>query len=188
MRLFYYKIPNMNNFDKNWKNASKSIFRLEGLAEYRLAEEVELIEKWKRGEMNPNSNPYWQKWIKSLKSAKDKGITVQRVRVAKEPLPDYIKFEIDLWQKFSTKSGEEIYFIGVAEYQEIIASLGFNPKDFWLFDDNNLLIFNYDKAGKFSGEILIADGGMIKRYSGLKTKLLQKATPMASFVKNIKTE
>lgn len=175
----------MNNFDKNWRSAKKDIFRLEGRAEYRIPGEQASFADWKKGEFDMAKNDQWQKWIGLLKSTTGKGIVIKRVRVAPNPLPDYIKFEIDLWQKYSAKNGEEILFIGTNEYRAIIAEYGFNTKDFYLFDDEKLLILNYDKSGQTAGEILITDGGMVKRYSDLKNKLLQKAVPLAAFVKKL---
>lgn len=172
----------MNNFDKNWRSAKKSIFRLEGRAEYRLPEDQENFAKWKKGETDLSADKEWQK---SLKNAKTKGIAVQRVRVVQNPLPDYIKFQINVWQKNHTKSVEELFFLNDDDYKEIIAGLGFNPKDFWLFDDEKLLILNFGTAGQFTGEILIADQGMAKRYSDLKIKLLQRSTPMELFIKKM---
>lgn len=178
----------MNNFDKNWRSAKKSIFRLEGRAEYRVPEEQESLKKWKQGELDLGKDKELQKWLGSLKSAKKRGIVIQRVRVVPKSLPEYIKFQIDVWQKYSSKNGEEFFFLNESDYQEIIAGLGFNPKDFWLFDDQGLLIVNYSPTGQFTGDILIADGGMAKRYCDLKAKLLQKSVPLASFVKSMKTE
>jgi len=177
----------MNNFDKNWRNAKKNIFRLEGRPEYKVASEQEDIANWKKGELNLGANKEWQKWMELLKSAKTRGVVTQRVRVAPTPLPDYIKFEIDSWQKYSVKNGDKIFFLDKNDYQEIITAYGFNAKDFWLFDDQHLLIFNYDKSGQFAGEILIEDGGMARRYSEMKAKLLQKATPLETFVKKMKS-
>jgi hypothetical protein len=174
----------MNNFDKYCRSAKKSIFRLEGRAEYRAPGEQENIAQWKQGKLDLDSNKLCQQWMASLKNAKTKKIAVQRVRVAPKPLSDYIKFEIDVWRKYSSQNGEKFLFLECGEYQKIIAGLGFNPKDFWLFDDKTLLIFNYDKTGQFSGEILITDGEMIRRYSDLKYKLLQKSVPVGSFLKN----
>ena len=94
----------MNNFDKNWRNAQKNIFRLEGRAEYRLPGEWENFEKWKQGNLDLGGDTGWQKWIESLKKARTKGAIVQRVRVVKNLISDYIKFEIDLWQKYSVKA------------------------------------------------------------------------------------
>jgi hypothetical protein len=170
----------MNNFDKNWRSAKKSIFHLQGRAEYKVTGEPETIEKWKQGELNLDRDKVWQKWQALLKSAKTKGICVQRVRVAPKPFSEYVRFEIDLWKKYSSKLGEKLHFLGKDEYQGIIATLGFNPKDFWLFDDKILLIFNYDKTGKFVGEIMISDGEIIRRYSDLKTKLIKESNQAKS--------
>ena len=175
----------MNNFDKNWRNAKKSIFRLEGRAEYKIPQEQENLKKWKLGELNLENDKEWQSWMKLLKSAGAKGIKPQRVRVVPKPLSDYIKYEVDTWQKYSVKNGEEFFFMDEKEYQVIIAEFGFGPKDFWLFDDEKLLIMNYGKAGQFLGDILITNGGMVKRYCDLKLKLLQKSMSLASFVKKM---
>jgi hypothetical protein len=175
----------MNNFDKNWGNAKTSIFRLEGRPEYKVPGEPELIAKWKQGELDLSGNKEWQKWLGSLKKAKAKKVPVKRVRVVPKPMPDYIKYEIAAWQEYSAKNGEEFFFINTSDYNEIISGCGFNLKDFWLFDDEKLLILNYSPAGLFTNDILIADGGMVNRYRELKAKLLQKAVPMETFVKKM---
>lgn len=172
----------MNNFDKNWRNAKVDIFRLEGRPEYKVVGEGEHIAKWKKGELNMAADKNWQSWMKSLKSAKAKKVAVQRLRVVPNPLPDYIKFEIALWQKYSVVNGEKIRFINTKDYQGIVREYGFDPKDFWLFDDEKLLMFNYGTAGQFLGDIAITDGAMVRRYCDLKQKLLEKSVPMASFV------
>lgn len=175
----------MNNFDKNWRNAKSGIFRLEGRAEYRLPGDWENFEKWKQGNLDLSKNKSWQEWINSLKNAQNRKVCMQRVKVVPAPLPDYIKYEIDLWRKYSTQNGEQIFFIAASDYQEIIAKAGFDTKDFWIFDDEVLLIINYDKSGRQADEILIANGGMINRYSNLKQKLLEKAVPMELFLKKL---
>lgn len=173
----------MNNFDKNWRNAKNSIFRMEGRPEYKIPGEEGLIAKWKKGELDISGNANWQKWIASLKKAAAKGIAVKRVRVAPKTINSYIRFEIDLWQKYSTKCGEQFFFIDAADYKAIANGCGFDPKDFWLFDDTSLLMMNYTPAGQFSGDIQITDTGMISRYRELKEKLLKASQPMNDFVK-----
>jgi hypothetical protein len=171
----------MNNFDKNWRNAKLSIFRLEGRAEYRNPGTQENIAQWKLGKLDLGNDKIWRAWMGTPLKIRTRKIPIRRVRVVPMPLPDYIKFEIALWQKNSAKNGEEIFFIDTDSYQKIIAGMGFNPKDFWLFDDEQLLIFNYDRSGQFSGDILIGDRGMVKRYADLKAKLLELSSPLRTF-------
>jgi len=175
----------MNNFYKNWRNAKTSIFRLETRSEYILPEEREIFKKWEQGEFDLGGNKELIAWMESLKKAKEKNVTVQRLRVVPKLLPDYIKFEISLWQKYSVQNGEQFFFLDKEEYQKIISVAGFNAKDFCLFDNENLLILNYSKTGQFTGDILITDGGMVQRYSNLIIKLLKKAVPLETFVKTI---
>jgi hypothetical protein len=175
----------MNNFDKNWRSASISVFRLEAKPEYKVPGEADLIAKWKKGEPDLGANAEWQKWVGSLKKAKAKKLQVKRVRVVPKTFTDYIRFEVALWQKYSAKNGEQIFFIGADAYKTIINECGFNSKDFWLFDDTTLLIMNYGTAGQFIGEILIADNGMVNRYRQLKDKLFKAAVPMEAYLKKI---
>ncbi len=175
----------MNNFDKNWKNAKENIFRLEGREIYCIPGDWESFKKWKEKDLGYKRAKEWQKWIKSLKSAQAKGIAVQRIRVIPKQLPDYIKYEIDSWQEFSVKNGEQIFFLDEDEYQKAVSESGFEAKDFWLFDDERLLIFNYNKNNQFTGDIQIADNGMINRYREMKCKLLKRSTPMDSFIKKL---
>jgi len=74
--------------------------------------------------------------------------------------------------------GEQFFFIDAADYKAIANGCGFDPKDFWLFDDTSLLMMNYTPAGQFSGDIQITDTGMISRYRELKEKLLKASQPM----------
>ena len=175
----------MNNFDKYWRSAKISIFRLEGRPEYKIPGEAEAIAKWKKGELELDKNSDWKKWIASLKSAKAKGVPVKRVRVVPKALPDYIRFQIAAWQKYSEKNGEQFFFINADDYKEIITGCGFNLKDFWFFDDEKLLILNYGPAGQPVGDIPIGDNGMVNRYRELTAKLLKKSVPMEKFVKTI---
>ncbi|MCU0653716.1 MAG: hypothetical protein MUD10_05665 [Candidatus Pacebacteria bacterium] len=172
----------MNNFDKNWGNAKTDIFRLEGRPEYKIPKEEGNAAKGSF--VDPNmmgSAKDRQKWAAALTSAKKRGVKVRRVRVVPSPVPDYIRREIEIWRGNPANNGEELFFIETADYNEIIAGCGFNLKDFWLFDNDKLLILNYSPAGLFTGDIPIADGGMVKRYCELKQKLLKKAVPLEKF-------
>ncbi len=174
----------MNNFEKNWQNAKISILRLEGRPEYKLTGGKGNVKKGKLGEPNIMSDDKeWMKWSAAVASAKTKGVKVQRVRVVPEPLSDYIQQQIKIWQKYPAKNREELFFIDSEDYAKIIAESRFSLKDFWLFDDEKLLILNYNTAGLPAGDILIGDGSMIRIYCELKRKMMQKAVPFNIFTK-----
>jgi hypothetical protein len=155
-----------SSFEEAWRKAKKTIFRLEALPEYNVAGDLTLFERWKKGKLELNRGS--KIWLNNLKKTKEKGVKIQRVRVFPSPISDYIKYEIDFWKY----SSEEITFLEEKEYKKIIEKSGFIPKDFWLFDDDTLFIFYYDKEGHFIKEELISDEVIINGYLKLKKKLL----------------
>ncbi len=104
-------------FEKAWKSAKKSIFRLEVLPEYAVPEDLVLFEKWKQGKLELDKAS--KKWLKQLKTTKEKGVALQRVRIVSLPLSDYLLYEMEFW-KHSFKKGEEILFLEESQYKEII--------------------------------------------------------------------
>lgn len=168
------------HFTTYWQQAQYSIFRLETLPEFKVPGDIELFEKWKKGNVEFHEQDSWQQQLLTTKS---RGVQMQRVRITPLPIPAYIQFEIAYWQ-LSKKNGEEFFFLTEQEYQNILSSLDFIPKDFWLFDDAFLDIFDY-KEGNLKQEIPISDTKMIENHVSLKQLLLQKALPMDDFLKNI---
>lgn len=166
--------------EKAWKKSEKNIFRLEGIPEYNVPEDLVLFEKWKQRNFEFDADS--RKWLQNLKSTKERGVKIQRVRIVPLPLSDYIKYEIDFW-KHSAKNGEAILFLESKDYENIIKSMAFEPKDFWMFDDEVLIIFHYDKTGDFVKEEQIPNKDVIKKHIELKKKLLNHAIPMNEFLK-----
>ncbi|MBI2558840.1 hypothetical protein HYW20_05950 [Candidatus Woesearchaeota archaeon] len=120
-----------------------------------------------------------------MKHAKEKKISIRRLRVIALPLSGYLKYEIDFW-KSSPRYGEKIWFLLNKDYKKIIAILKIKPKDFWLFDDKELIIFHYTLKGKWIGEEVITSESTINRYKKLKQELLRHSIPINIFLKNIK--
>jgi len=166
--------------EEAWKNSRKAIFRLEIIPEYNVPEDVILFENGKQGKFEFDADA--RKWLHNLKSTKERNVNIQRVRVVPLPFPEYIKYEIEFW-KHSIPNGEEIFFLESKEYENIIKNLDFEPKDFWLFDDEILIIFHYDETGNFVKEKLISNEEMIKKHAELKKELLKRAIPMEEFLK-----
>lgn len=174
----------ISNFMNEWNKSSKNIFRLEALPEYNVGED-EIIDKFRKGE-NIELPDQIKDWLKIQSETIKKGISLKRVRIIPNPIPEYIKFEIHMWNKFSKLSkGEEFYFLKEEYYEKIISKIDFVPKDFWMFDDNTIIIFNYKKNGEWIGEELIQDKTVVEKYKKLKYKLLDLSIPMNDFLKNI---
>lgn len=165
-------------FEDAWKQTKNSIFRLESFPKYKVPEDLEIFEKWKKGQNQFGAKP--DLWLQNIKATKELGIVMERVRVVSLPISEYIRYEIDYW-KFSIRNGENILFIGKEDFNEIKRLFNFKLKDFWFFDDKTLIIFYYDD-GNFIKECFIDDEKVIEGYKKLKYKLLEKALPMERFL------
>lgn len=164
-------------FENAWKKATKNIFRLELLPEYKVPEDLVIFEKWKRGQISFKKEA--DLWLQNIRDTKARGVQMQRVRITPLPIPEYIRYEIDYWQ-FSIRKGEEILFLKEEDFATIKSTLNFEPEDFWFFDDEVLVIFHY-KDGNLVEERPIDNPTVIENYQRLKYKLLEQALPLAQF-------
>ncbi len=169
-------------FNKAWQSAKLRIFRLEALPEYDAPQEKAIFDKWKKG--NKTFTDY-DGWFKMIGQAARNGLAVQRVRVFRLPLSEYAKYELDLL-KASRKHGEQALAIEERKYASLIQNLDFKPKDFWLFDDKLVIIFDYNEKGGLIGEKLVTDKDHIGKYLELRNRLTENSLSLTPFLYNIK--
>ncbi len=119
-------------------------FRLETLPAYSIPQEAGLFAAFRRGEhvTVPDDHP----WPHRVSSATRAGKTMQRVRVISHPLSDYLRFELSLYPT-SVEAGEDIRVASLDDHPELVAC----QQDFWLFDDEVVVVLDYDDHGGFLG-------------------------------------
>ena len=171
---FKYKMK-LPKFNKLWSNAKRSIFRLESLPKYRIAYDLKNFEKFKKGKKYLSQKE--TNWFKRIKRAKNKNIKIQRVRIFSYPISAYLRYEIDFW-RHSAKFGEEILFLESKKYKKIKHHLKIKPKDFWLFDNKNLILFHYDKEWIWLKEEAVLKKVVIEKYSKLRNELIKNSVTM----------
>ncbi|MEK6925371.1 MAG: DUF6879 family protein [Nanoarchaeota archaeon] len=151
----------------HFSNFKKYAFRLELLQKYTVKEEEELFKHFlKTGETKEEGR---EDWVEIIKSAVQRGAVMERVHVIKQPLSDYLKFELEAY-KLNIKNGEKISLLSQEDFNKIKTNIN---SDFWLFDDKIVLKMSYDKEGRFLGFNEIRDN--IGEFIELKDKLLMQA-------------
>lgn len=168
--------------EKAWSRAQKSIFRLELLPEYKVPEDLILFKKWKSNNFSVELE--LDGWLKDIRATKEKGVKIQRVRVTPLPIPKYIHYEIDCWE-YSKRAGEEILFLSEDTFKRIQTKSDFVIEDYWMFDDEVLVIFHYEK-GDLIEERMIKNRELIKKHQKLKVSLLEQTIPMKKFLQIFK--
>ena len=123
----------------------------------------------------PVSTAWHEPWLEFLRTARQQGKQVQRVRVLPEPINRYFRFEFNAGYKPSQAAGEDIRFIA----RNLVASPDTPLLDFWLFDDDLVEVMRYDNKGRFTGTEYYDDPKYLAKLITLREELLENSLPIA---------
>jgi hypothetical protein len=109
------------------------------------------------------------------------GKTFQRVHVVREPLTDYLRYELAAYEH-NVAAGEDIRVIPVRSGRwpgEI------PHRDYWLFDSADLWHMDYDEQGRFLGAARATDAKDIIMHAYWRDAALHAAIPYADYIRRI---
>ncbi|MDA2933551.1 hypothetical protein MYX82_04325 [Acidobacteria bacterium AH-259-D05] len=165
--------------DLQLQEAKLSVFRLESLPIYRVNGDWQLYERFLAGELAVKDDPN-DSYYAALDRLKNDGVPVRRVRVVDFPVSNYLRYEIE-WYRISERHGEVVYFIERAVFVDAIQGC-ILPEDFWAFDDCIVLIYHYDREGRWLGEEQVKDPDVVKRYIDVEKRLLEASLLVEAFM------
>lgn len=126
---------------------TRTAFRLEALDVYDVDSDGGDVAGYLSGEKAPD-NDYKDGWLKQLADDTAAGKQWSRVHVLTSPLNDYLRYECEWGYAYNVAAGEIVQILDLAEQtapDELIA------EEFWLFDNQHILLMHYDDAGHFLG-------------------------------------
>lgn len=155
------------------RNANSSLFRFEGLQNYDVPHEAEMIRTWKeQGVVDVSGMRDWWNFIERKTKS---GVRMQRVRLVTLPLSDYTEVELEI-HKQSASHGDDIRITALTT--ELAEKIGSPIQDFWLIDDFVALAMQYDSNGKYLGFKATQD---VAALLSLRDQLLRNAIPILNF-------
>lgn len=128
-------------FERLFIDFKSSAWRLELLPSYDVVEEASDLDAYKNGTFVAADN---SEWCSEISAARKKGKAFNRIRKIDGEPTMYIKYEIDSTFRDTVPAGEEIRFIDQVEECGLEA-----VTDFWLFDEQVVILMEYDSDGKF---------------------------------------
>jgi hypothetical protein len=156
-------------FGEMLRTISNSAFRLETLDAYALDYERADFELFLAGRPGP---PPWQEWLEQVAAQTRQGKTVSRVRVLAEPPTDYQRWM--LWaQPWYERVREDIRYMPRSRAAALKLPL---EVDWWLLDDERLVLMYFTSVGQISGKILITEPGIVARYREWRDLALRNAS------------
>lgn len=134
--------------DEQWteqfKTYKRSAFRLELQPAYDVGFERDLFDKFLAGCPEPPTQEGFRAWYAMVAEQVADGIALTRVRLVDDPPTDYQRWTryMDRW---NIEAGEVIHYLSRAAAPTGLVE-AFDGRDFWLFDDQRLVLMTFDAA------------------------------------------
>lgn len=153
-----------------------SAFRLENLDRYDVETEGADVDRYLAGEEEPQAAAR-QPWLEQLRADTAAGKKWSRVHVLRSPLNGYLRYECEWAYVGNVAAGEGIRILDLAERPRPSALV---DQEFWILDDEYLLIMHYDADGRFlHGQPL--PGSELPRYRAARDAAWEAAEPFTSW-------
>jgi hypothetical protein len=168
------RIVGDDEFDRLFATIERSAYRLETLDFYDVPVEREAYRRFLAGE-DPGTD-WFEPWLNIIRSAVAAGRRFERVRVAREPLSDYLRFE--LWaSQYNVEVGEDMRYLDIHR----AAELGLPGYDYWLFDDDRLVRMYFNDGGRMERAEIITDLAAVEEHRQYRRRAWAEAVPYARY-------
>jgi hypothetical protein len=94
-------------------------------------------------------------WLEQAAQRTASGIQVERIRIHRDPPTDYQRW-LRMFDQQYIAAGDRICYLTAAQADEV-GLLGVGARDWWLLDDERLLLLTHDEEGRRIHAELITD-------------------------------
>lgn len=151
-------------------------WRFEAQPVYTMPREAENVARFLRGDPMPaNHNARWHERVREFVAS---GRTIGRVRVVRQSLTDYQRYQFAWGIPGNIMAGEDIRVLDVSQDDH---GLPFTGTDWWMFDESRIVHLNFRADGTQINRELFA--GDIGPYLEWKRIALAHAVSFAEYVK-----
>jgi len=161
-------------WSRYFRDFASSAFRLELHQIYTMPGEADELRRFQAGEQPPPGYHYG--WLDRMAEASQAGKTVQRVRVVRRPLTDYIRYEFAWGFVYNVDAGEDIRVLDLTDQ----SGPDLPDHDFWLFDDTTVVKLLYRPDGTQEGRELLQDPDL-EAYLRCRDAAWQAAVPFRDY-------
>ncbi len=156
----------------------KEAFRLETLPSYTVESEVESLQHFlKTGEILPVADT--ETYIQTQALKIQGGKRHIRGRVVPSPITDYFRFETQVGYIPQAQNNFELYFLDQEDVVKQIEENDLSNRDFWLFDEKEVIFMQYDSAGKFLGGEYSDDPAIINQAIQVRDFFIKNGKPLS---------
>jgi hypothetical protein len=156
-----------------FRDFQRSAFRLETLQTYTIPRDQASFERFLAGESKPDD--YNATWETSVRQHVAAGKTMQRAKVVRRPFSDYTRYLFAWAIPGNVAAGEDYQIVDASDRE-----LDLPEQDFWLFDDDTVLLLNFNPDGTLRDREL-ADPSQVDQYRRWRDLALAEAVPFRGY-------
>lgn len=112
-------------------------------------------------------------WLDLLRPVVARGVEVRRARIVSEPISEYVRFEYDITAALNLAAGEDVRWLP----RRRTSDLALPGNDFWLFDDQVVMINHFAGDGESAGHEVSRDPGLINLCASSFAAVWERAIP-----------
>lgn len=161
-------------WSRYFRDFASSAFRLELHAVYTMPGEADELRRFQAGETPPAGYHYG--WLDTVAAANAAGKTMRRVRVVRQPLSDYIRYEFEWGFVYNVAAREDIRVLDLTDQ----TAPALPDHDFWLFDESTVVKLLYRPDGTQIGRELLADPD-VGAYLSYRDAAWRNAVPFSDY-------
>ncbi|WP_327413803.1 DUF6879 family protein [Streptomyces sp. NBC_01233] len=156
-----------------FRDFKRSAWRLEVQPTYTMPAEAESLARFLRGEPKPETHN--AAWHGTVRAAVEAGKSFGRVRVVRQPLTDYQRYQFAWGVPGNIQAGEDIQVLDLTG-----RDLDLPDQDFWMFDESTMVHLNYRPDGTQINRELIESPDLSK-YLRWRDVALENAVPFGEY-------
>lgn len=156
-----------------FRDFRRSAFRLETLQTYTIPRDQVSYEQFLAGEPKPEDyNATWEATVRQHVAA---GKSMHRVKVVRRPFTDYTRYMFAWALPRNVAAGEDYHILDLTD-----RDLDLPEQDFWLFDDETVLLLNFNRDGTLQDRGL-AGPSEVDHYRRRRDLALAEAVPFGEY-------
>ncbi|MET9916659.1 DUF6879 family protein [Streptomyces sp. NPDC006435] len=154
----------------------REAWRFEAQPAYTMPKESENVARFLRGEPKPvDHNARWHERVRGFIAS---GRTIGRVRIVRQPLTAYQRYQFAWGIPGNIEAGENIRVLDVTQSDY---GLPLSETDWWMFDESKIVHLNFRSDGtQINRELFDGD---VSPYLEWKRVALARSVPFAEYVK-----
>lgn len=162
------------------RSFSESAFRLEARQHYAASGEDDGLAAFLAGGEQPPLSDDDVAYLDAVRAARRREATWRRVHVVREPLSDYLRFELTWEYGPNAAAGEQVGIVALQAAQRWPGDVPMT--DFWLFDSSVLFELRYDGGDRWLGIEEVTDPGQIVAACRSRDAALHHAQPWQDYL------